>query len=81
MSIAAGAGFEVFITIDNQIEHQQNLAVPCTGCSRPGRKIKRASGASALHAILTRFVYFFAGTRLYIVEGGNVLTLREPRTP
>ena len=26
MSIAAGAGFEVFVTIDKQIEHQQNLA-------------------------------------------------------
>ncbi len=26
MSIAAGAGFEVFVTIDKQSEHQQNLA-------------------------------------------------------
>jgi hypothetical protein len=26
MSAAAAAGFEVFVTIDKQIEHQQNLA-------------------------------------------------------
>ena len=26
MSVAAEAGFEVFVTIDKQIEHQQNLA-------------------------------------------------------
>jgi len=26
MTIAAGAGFEVFVTIDKQIEHQQNLS-------------------------------------------------------
>ena len=78
MSIAAGAGFEVFVTIDKQIEHQQNLA---TGCRRRGGK------SNALPALMpfTPFLRdLFASSlerALYIVEeGGNVLTLREPRS-
>ena len=33
MSVAAATGFEVFVTIDKQIEHQQNLATLARPCS------------------------------------------------
>ncbi len=40
MSVAAATGFEVFVTIDKQIE-------------RRGREIERPASAPAFHAVLT----------------------------
>ena len=81
MSIAAGAGFEVFITIDKQIEHQQNLAA----LSLPVVVVDAKSNALPALLPFTPFLRdLFASSlerALYIVEaGGNVLTLREPRS-
>ena len=80
MSIAAGAGFEVLVTIDKQIEHQQNLAALALAVVVDGK-------SNALPALMpfTPFLRdLFASSlerALYIVEeGGNVLTLREPRS-
>ena len=72
MSLAAAAGFEVFVTIDKQIEHQQNLATP-------------ALNALPLLLPFTPFLRDLFGSslqrNLYVVEeGGNVLQLKEPRS-
>ena len=81
MSIAAGAGFEVFITIDKQIKHQQNLAALALAIVVVDGK------SNALPALLpfTPFLRdLFASSlerALYIVEeGGSVHALREPRS-
>lgn len=81
MTIAAGTGFEVFVTIDKQIEHQQNLsALVLTVVVVDGK-------SNALPALLpfTPFLRdLFASSlerALYVVEeGGNVLQLKEPRS-
>ena len=81
MSVAAEAGFEVFVTIDKQIEHQQNLAaLVLTVVVVDGK-------SNALPALLpfTPFLgNLFASSlerTLYVVEeSGNVLQLREPRS-
>jgi len=80
MSIAAGAGFEVLVTIDKQIEHQQNLAALALAVVVDGK-------SNALPALMPFRPFLrdlFASSlerALYIVEeGGNVLTLREPRS-
>ena len=81
MAVAAGAGFEVLVTIDKQIEHQQNLAaLVLTVVVVDGK-------SNALPALLpfTTFLRdLFASSldrALYVVEeGGNVLQLRGPRS-
>ena len=81
MSVAAEAGFEVFVTIDKQIEHQQNLAaLVLTVVIVDGK-------SNALPALLpfTPFLgNLFASSlerTLYVVEeSGNVLQLKEPRS-
>ena len=80
MTIAAGAGFEAFVTIDKQLEHQQNLGTL-------GLAVVVVDGKSnALPALLpfTPFLRDLFATSLeralYLVEeGGNVLPLKEPR--
>jgi hypothetical protein len=82
MSIAAQAGFEVLVTIDKKIEHQQNLAALVL-------PIVVVDGKSNALPALVPFAPFlrelFASSLerlLYIVEeGGNVLRLNEPRDP
>jgi len=81
MSVAAEAGFEVFVTIDKQIAHQQNLAaLVLTVVVVDGK-------SNALPALLpfTPFLgNLFASSlerTVYVVEeSGNVLQLREPRS-
>lgn len=81
MSIAAGAGFEVFVTIDKQIEHQQNFAALVL-------TVVIVDGKSNALPTLLPFTPFlrdlFASSlerALYVVEeGGNVLQLKEPRS-
>ena len=80
MSIAASAGFEVFVTIDKQIEHQQNLAALLL-------TVVVVDGKSNALPVLLPFAPFlrdlFATSLerfLYVVEeSGNVLRLKEPR--
>ena len=81
LSIAAGAGFEVFVTIDKQIEHQQNLASLALAVVAVDGK------SNALPALLPftphlRGLFASALERaLYIVgESGDVLQLKEPRS-
>ena len=80
MSIAVGSGFEVLVTIDKQIEHQQNLAALLLTVVVVDGK------SNALPALLpfTPFLgNLFASSlerTLYVVEeSGNVLHLKEPR--
>lgn len=80
MSIAAKNGFEIFVTIDKQIEHQQNLA------TLPLAVIVVDGKSNALPALLP-FAPFLTNLfssplerMLYIVgESGEVLRLNEPR--
>ena len=80
MTVAFAAGFEVFMTIDKQLEHQQNLS------ALPLPVVVLDSDSNALPALLP-FVPFvqtlFQSSlerALYIVQGsGNVLRLNEPR--
>ena len=81
MAVAAGAGFEVFVTIDKQIEHQQNLAALALAVVVVDGK------SNALPALLPFAPYLrdlFASSlerALFIVEAdGKVLRLREPRS-
>lgn len=81
MSVAVEAGFEVLVTIDKQIEHQQNLAA----LALPVVVVDAKSNALPALLRFTRFLRdLFASSlerALYIVEeGGNVLQLREPRS-
>jgi hypothetical protein len=81
MSMAAAAGFNVFVTIDKQIEHQQNLAALALAVVVVDGK------SNALPALLP-FIPFlrdlFASSlerALYVVEeGGSVLQLKEARS-
>jgi len=81
ISSAVEAGFEVFVTIDKQIEHQQNLA-------ELALPIVVIDGKSNALPFLLPFAPFlsnvFASSLervLYIVEeGGNVLQLKAPRS-
>ena len=81
MSIAAASGFEVFVTIDKQIEHQQNLAALALAV------VIMDGRSNALPALLP-FMPFIRNLftsslerALYVVEeGGNVLTLRGSRS-
>ena len=81
MSVAAEAGFEVFITIDKQIEHQQNLAALALA-------VVVVDGKSNALPILLPFTPFlrdlFSSSlerALYVVEeDGNVLQLKGPRS-
>jgi hypothetical protein len=81
ISVAVATGFEVFVTIDKQIEHQQNLAtLALTVVVVDGK-------SNTLPALLpfTPFLRDLFGSSLqrdlYVVEeGGNVLQLKEPRS-
>ena len=80
MSIAVDTGFDVFVTIDKQIEHQQNLA----DLALPVVVVDGKS--NALPALLPFAPFLsdlFASPLervLYIVEeAGNVLQLKAPR--
>ncbi len=81
MAVAAEADFEVFVTIDKQIEHQQNLAALALAVVVVDGK------SNALPALLPFTPYLrhlFASSlerALFIVEAdGKVLRLREPRS-
>jgi len=81
MSVATATGFEVFVTIDKQIEHQQNLAtLALTVVVVDGK-------SNALPALVpfTPFLLDLFGSSLqralYVVEeDGNILQLKEPRS-
>ena len=81
MSVAIEAGFEVFVTIDKQIEHQQNLAALVL-------PVVVVDGKSNTLPVLLPFVPFlrdlFASSLeriLYVIEeNGNVLRLQAPRS-
>jgi hypothetical protein len=80
MSTAASAGFEAFVTIDKQIEHQQNLAALLLAV------VVLDAKSNVLPALLPFAPYLrdlFASAlerALYVVEeSGNVLRLKEPR--
>ena len=78
---ASEAGFDVFLTIDKQLEHQQNLAalpLPTVVCD---------GESNALPALLpfAPFILNLLATplerALYIVqESGHVLELKSPRS-
>ena len=80
MTAAVGAGFNVLVTIDKQLEYQQNLS------ALPLPVVVLDSDSNALPALLL-FVPFLQTllqspleSALYIVQtGGNVLRLNEPR--
>jgi hypothetical protein len=81
MSVAAATGFDVFVTIDKQIEHQQNIDTLVLSVVVVDGK------SNALPALLpfTSFLRDLFGSSLqhalYVVEeGGNVLQLKEPRS-
>ena len=81
ISIASGAGFEVFVTIDKQIEHQQNLAALLLAVVVVDAK---SNALPALLPFTPSLHGLFASSlerALYVVEeGGNVLRLTEPRS-
>ena len=80
LSVANEAGFEAFVTIDKQLEYQQNLAALAL-------PVVIVDGNSNTLPALLPFEPFlhnlFASSldlALYIVqESGNVLQLKEPR--
>ena len=80
MTAAAAAGFAVFVTIDKQLEHQQNLS------ALPLPVVVLDSDSNALPAMVP-FVPFLQTLfqsslerALYVLQGsGNVLRLNEPR--
>jgi hypothetical protein len=81
MSMAASSGFEVFVTIDKQIEHQQNL----TALALAVVVIDGKSNALPTLLPFTPFIRdLFASSlepALYVIEeGGNVRQLKEPRS-
>ena len=79
MSTAAGSGFEVFVTIDKQIEHQQNPALALA--------VVIVDGKSNAHPGMLPFTPFlrclsassFERALDVVEDGGNVLTLGKPR--
>lgn len=81
LAIAGTAGFEAFMTIDKQLEHQQDLA------ALPLPVIIVDGNSNSLPALLP-FVPFLRdlltpplASMLYVVqESGNVLRLNEPRS-
>ena len=80
MMAAVAAAFDVFVTIDKQLEHQQNLS------ALPLPVVVLDSDSNALPALVP-FVPFLQTLfqsslqrALYIVQSsGNVLRLNEPR--
>jgi hypothetical protein len=80
MSIAAAAGFNVFVTIDKQIEHQQNLAALTLAVVVDGK----SNALPALLPFIPVLRDLFASSlerALYVVEeGGSVLQLKEARS-
>ena len=82
MTVAIAAGFDVFVTIDKQLEHQQNLA------NLPLPVVVLDGDSNALPTLVP-FVPFLKTLlqsslerALYIVQdNGNVLRLNEPRRP
>jgi hypothetical protein len=80
LAAASGAGFDAFMTIDKQLEHQLNLAV------LPLPVIVVDGDSNALPALLpfAPFLHNLLASSLdralYIVqENGDVLRLNEPR--
>ena len=81
LSVAVEAGFEVFVAIDKQIEHQQNLAA----LALPVIVVDGKSNAlPSLLPFTSTLRNLFASSLervLYVVEeGGSVLKLRAPRS-
>jgi hypothetical protein len=81
MLISAEAGFEVFVTMDKQIEHQQNLAA----LALPVVILDGTSNAISALLPFTPFLRdLFTSSlerALYIVEAsGTVVMLRAPRS-
>ena len=80
MTVAAATGFEVFVTIDKQIEHQQNLAtLVLTVVVVDGKS--NALPALMPFAPFLRDLFTSSLQRAFYVveEGGKVLQLKEPR--
>ena len=72
----------MFITIDKQIEHQQNLAALALAVAVLDGKSNALPALLPFTPFLRDLFTSSLERALYIVEeGGNVLTLREPRTP
>jgi hypothetical protein len=70
----------VFITIDKQIEHQQNLAALALAVAVLDGKSNALPALLPFTPFLRDLFTSSLERALYIVEeGGNVLTLREPR--
>ena len=81
MSTAAESGFEVFVTIDKQIEHQQNLAALALAVVIVDGRSNALPGLLPFTPYLRDLFTSSLERALYVVEdGGNVLTLREPRS-
>ena len=80
-SIAAGASFEVFITIDKQIEYQQNLAALALTVVVVDGKSNALPALLPFTPILRDLFASSLELALYVVEeGGNVRRLRQPRS-
>ena len=80
LSVASETGFEAFVTIDKELEYQQNL----TALALPVVIVDGNSNAlPALVPFVPSLRNLFAASLervLYIVEeSGNVLHLKEPR--
>jgi hypothetical protein len=81
MSIAAGAAFEAFVTIDKQIEHQQNLSALALAIVVVDGKSNALPGLMPFTPYLRDLFASSLERALYIVEeDGKILTLREPRS-
>lgn len=77
----ADAGFEVFVTIDKQIEHQQNLAALVLAVVIVDGKSNALPALLPFTPFLRRLFATPLERALYVVENrGKVLTLREPRS-
>ena len=82
MTVAIAAGFDVFVTIDKQIEHQQNLnALPLPVVVLDGDS-NALPALVPLAPFLRTLLQSSLERALYIVQGsGDVLRLNAPRRP
>jgi len=81
ISAAAQAGFEAFVTIDKQLEHQQNLSTLVMPVVIVDGKSNALPALLAFAPFLSDLLASPLDRVLYIVEEtGNVLQLKEPRS-
>lgn len=80
MSVAFESGFEAFVTIDKQIEHQQNLAALVLPVVVVDGKSNALPALLPFAPFLSNLFTSSLERVLYVVEeNGNVLQLKEPR--